>query len=179
MKSFVLIGYRGSGKTTAGKALAQEMQLPFYDSDQRIIARLGRTIREFVEEEGWEAFRALEKMTLREIFNLKPGVVSLGGGAVLDPENRKLIREKGWTVWLKAEVPTLLKRMRADLLTRENRPSLSELDWEEETRKVLEQRTPMYQATADRILNTDGKTIAEVVEALVVLFSKLKKLENT
>lgn len=174
MKSIVLIGYRASGKTAVGEKLARKLGLPFYDSDRLLVHRLGRSIREFVAEQGWDAFRAREKAVLKEIFSREPGVVSLGGGAVLDPENRRLIREKGRTVWLKAEVPTLLKRMRSDTRTADNRPPLSALNWEQEAREVLARRKPIYEETADTILDTEGKSIEEVVEALLGLFPEAK-----
>jgi shikimate kinase len=176
MKPIVLIGYRGSGKTAAGKGLARKMGLPFYDSDQWIVRLLGRTIGEFVEASGWEAFRALEKTTVQEIFRQKPGVVSLGGGAVLDPENRALIREKGMVVWLKAEVPTLLKRMESDPTSKNNRPALSDWDWEKETKTILAERTPIYEETAHTVLDTEGKSLEEVVEELHALAKNVKRI---
>jgi len=166
MHHIVLIGYRATGKTSVGKRLAEKLDLPFYDSDQWIVKRIGQTIKDWVKEKGWDSFRAEEKRTLTEIFSKGSGVVSLGGGALLSPENRAMVRDKGRIIWLKAEVQTILKRMQSDPENENNRPALSDLDWEKETRGLLIQRTPLYEQNADLILDTDGKNIEDVANEI-------------
>ncbi|MFH0787098.1 MAG: shikimate kinase, partial [Pseudomonadota bacterium] len=90
MKNIILTGYRCSGKTSVGRKLAEKVKRPFYDTDVLIIDRIGRTIREWVEEKGWESFRQVEKAVIRGISSWEPGVIALGGGALMDPENREI-----------------------------------------------------------------------------------------
>ncbi len=166
MKPVVLIGYRASGKTSLGRGLARKWGLPFYDSDQRITQRLGKTIEEWVKEKGWYSFRQEEKAVVQELLSLESAVIALGGGAVMDPETRTWVREKGVVVWLRAEVNTLMERMGSDPDTAANRPSLTGLDPLTETLRILEERTPVYRQTAHLILDTEGKSIPELIEEL-------------
>ena len=162
----ILIGYRGTGKTSVGRKLAEKLKLPFYDTDQMIIDRIGKTIKEWVEEKGWESFRQEEKAVIRVISSLDCGVIALGGGAVMDPENREVLRQKGLIVWLTADVQTIIKRMKSDPDNKDNRPPLSEKDWENETQELLTQRSPVYQGLADFSIDTDGKNIEGVTEEI-------------
>ena len=95
MKNIILIGYRCTGKTSVGRKLAKKLKLPFYDTDPMITDRIGTTIKAWVEEKGWESFRQEEKAIIKGIASLKPGVISLGGGAVMDSENREIIKIHG------------------------------------------------------------------------------------
>jgi shikimate kinase len=162
MKHIFLIGYRCSGKTSIGRNLAEERKLPFYDTDAMIIDRIGKTIREWVVEKGWESFRQIEKAVIRGTSSLTPGVIALGGGAVMDPENREQIKKNGLTVWLTADVQTIMKRMSADPLNKDMRPSLSKGNLEAEVRTTLSERLPCYGQTADFIVDTEGKGLEEV-----------------
>ncbi|MEW6185130.1 MAG: shikimate kinase [Thermodesulfobacteriota bacterium] len=172
MKNIILIGYRCTGKTSVGRKLAEFLDLPFYDTDQMIADRIGKTIKTWVEEKGWASFREEEKKVIQELSFGAPGIVSLGGGAVMDPENQTTIRQAGRVIWLKAEVQTILERMKSDPNNQDNRPALSEMDRENEAREILAQRTPFYEQTADWILETDGKTIEVLVSELTALFQE-------
>ena len=163
----ILIGYRGTGKTSVGRKLAEKHQLPFYDTDQMIMDRIGKTIKQWVEERGWESFRQEEKTVIKGISFLIPGVIALGGGAVMDPENREIVKQNGLTVWLTADVQTIIERMKSDPDNQENRPALSGLDWEMEVREILSQRLPVYEQSADLSIGTEGKTIEEVAEEII------------
>lgn len=149
-----------------GRRLALARQLPCYDTDVLIGEQAGKTIKEWVEEKGWESFRQIEKAVIRKISSWPPGVIALGGGAVLDAENRVIIKENGLVVWLKADVQTILKRMRSDSLTEGQRPPLSAEDQETEIRETLAARTPLYQALADIQIDTQGKTIEDIIEEI-------------
>lgn len=167
-----LIGYRCTGKTSVGRKLAEKLKAPFYDTDQMIIDRVGKTIKQWVTEKGWESFRQEEKAVIRGISSLDCGVIALGGGAVMDPENRKVLRQQGLIVWLTADIQTILERMKADPANKDNRPSLSEKDWETEIQELLAQRSPVYQRLADFSIDTDGKTVEGITEELVALVRK-------
>ena len=168
----ILIGYRGTGKTSVGRKLAEKLKAPFYDTDQMIVDHIGKTIKQWVEEKGWESFRQEEKAVIRAISSLDFGIIALGGGAVMDPENRDVLRQKGLIVWLTADIQTIMERMKADPRNQYNRPALSEKDWETEIQEVLTQRIPVYRRLADFSIDTDGKTMEEVAEELVALIRK-------
>jgi shikimate kinase len=162
----ILIGYRCTGKTSVGRTVAEKLKLPFYDTDQIIAGRLGKTIKDWVEERGWASFRQEEKEVIKGIIPLKPGLISLGGGAVMDPEIREILKSRGLIVWLTAEVNTILNRMKSDPKNIDNRPPLSDKDWETEIKELLFLRSPVYQQLADLSIETDGKKIEEIVKEI-------------
>jgi len=166
MKNIILIGYRGTGKTSVGRRLAEKLKAPFYDTDQMIIDRMGKTIKQWVREKGWESFRQEEKAIIRGISSLDCGVIALGGGAVMDSENREVLRQQGLIIWLNADIETIMERMKADPKNLDNRPALSEKDWETEIQEVLTQRSPVYLRLADFSIDTDWKTVEVIAEEL-------------
>jgi shikimate kinase len=169
MKNIILIGYRCTGKTSVGRKVAEKMELPFYDTDQMIADRIGKTIKAWVEEKGWASFRQEEKAVIKDLSSSAPGVISLGGGAVMDPENRERLRQMGLIVWLTADVGTIMTRMKSDPNNMDNRPPLSDNDWETEIKDLMIQRSPVYRQLADSSIETEGKTIEAVTEELLNL----------
>ncbi|MBI4767261.1 MAG: shikimate kinase [Deltaproteobacteria bacterium] len=172
MKHIILIGYRCTGKTSVGRKVAEKLGLPFYDTDQVIVSRIGKTIKAWVEEKGWASFRQEEKAVINKIASLEPGVISLGGGAVMDPEIREMLRSMGLIVWLTADIETILTRMKSDPNNTDSRPPLSDKDWETEINDLLTQRSPVYRQLANFSIETEGKTVEAVVEELVSLIGK-------
>jgi shikimate kinase len=163
----ILIGYRCTGKSSVGRQLAKKLDLAFYDTDQMITAHIGKSIRELVAEKGWEAFREEEKNIIGKIAFLGSAVIALGGGAILDPENRATIQDKGMVIWLTAGLETILKRMSSDSLNSDNRPSLTEKGRQDEIRETLEQRIPLYRQAAYIEVDTEGKTIEDVATEIL------------
>jgi shikimate kinase len=163
----ILIGYRCTGKSSVGRKLAERFNLPFYDTDKMIVDRIGKTIKALVAEKGWEAFRQEEKKVIREISFLENAVIALGGGAILDPENRTWVKGRGPVIWLTAGLDTILNRMSADPLNTENRPELSGKEWRDEIRETMAHRTPLYQQLADFEVDTEGKTIEAVTTEIL------------
>lgn len=161
----VLTGYRGCGKTTVGRRLAERLGLPFHDTDALIAERSGRTVREIVVEGGWKAFRNLENRVIAELPKA-PGVVALGGGAVLDGVNVDTLKNEGFFVWLTADPEILVARIAADGRTAGQRPPLAGGDIREETERVLRERTPVYRRVADLAIDTSGRTADEVAEMI-------------
>jgi shikimate kinase len=155
----VLIGYRCTGKTSVGKRLAERLGIPFYDTDELIQRDAGKTIRELVDQEGWDAFRARERAIIKQLPLSADAVIAAGGGAIMDAANRKALKEKGLCVWLTADVRTIVERMRDDKASAAQRPSLSGDGLEQETAKILEARRPFYQEMADCTIDTSGKGI--------------------
>jgi shikimate kinase len=161
-----LIGYRGSGKSTVGPAVAALCQLLPLDADLEIERKAGKAIREIFFEQGESYFRDLETQTLRELVAREPAVLSLGGGVILREENRRLLK-KCFTVWLTAPPEVLLRRLREDVEKRAQRPSLTGLPQAEETARLLSEREPFYASCADLTLKTDQHTVESAAETIL------------
>ena len=146
--SVALIGYRGSGKTTIGKRLADRLWQKFVDTDDLIVKKAGKDIRAIFEECGEAGFRELEAEAVAEACKLTDHVIALGGGAVLREENRQRIKEAGLKViYLRCEVKELARRIEADPTTATSRPGLTPLGGGiEEVTKVLAEREPIYRS---------------------------------
>ena len=170
--NIILIGYRGTGKSTVGKKIAESLQIPFYDTDELIKKHTGRIIREIVEERGWESFREEEKKVIRELSSVRESVIATGGGAVMDEENLNILKKKGVFIWLTADVRTIIERMENDKVSDEQRPSLSKGGLYRETADMLEMRIPVYRQLADFIVDTSKKNINEVVDEVCLFSSK-------
>lgn len=163
-----LIGYRGTGKSTVGRMLAQRLGLPFVDSDDEIERQAGRAIADIFASQGEPAFRDMEQSAIEQIGKGEPCVASLGGGAVLREANREVIG-RGAVLCLWADSRTLAARLAADAATAGRRPSLTNLPAAEEIEHVLGEREPLYRQCADYIVPTDGRSPAEVAEAALAL----------
>jgi shikimate kinase len=164
--NIILIGYRASGKTAAGRELARMLDRPFFDTDRMIFGKTGRTIREIVEESGWQAFREVEKTVIWELSGLDGAVIATGGGAVMDPDNVAMLREGGRFVWLQADARILALRMSRDRNGAAQRPSLTGAGTLEEVERVLVKRVPVYRVVADVIVDTAGKDPAGIAEEI-------------
>jgi shikimate kinase len=163
-RALLLCGMMGVGKTQVGRLLASRLGWEFVDTDERIESGQKRSVARIFAEEGEQAFRALE----REVLEQLPGqaaVIALGGGAVVAPENRALLRERGTLVWLDAEPEVLAARIGE----REERPLLAGLDAEARVvrlRELRAEREPSY-ACADLRIATDDTTPQRVCDGLL------------
>lgn len=173
--NMVLIGYRGTGKSAVGRLLADRLGLAFYDTDELVEMRGGQTIRALVEEKGWESFRQREKEVLRELSGIDAAVIATGGGAVLDPENVRLLKRKGRLIWLDADVQTLIARMQADTNNEQRRPSLTGSEPADETFAVMAARAPFYREATDLCVDTSGKSLDEIVDEICSKLDELAK----
>ena len=167
LAKIVLIGYRGSGKTTVGRRLAERLSVLFTDTDILIEEKAGITIKEMVEKKGWAYFRAVEKDVIRGLAGDKAMVVAAGGGAVLDPENQARLREDSLVFYLAADEATLAGRIAKDTRTGDQRPSLTGETITAEIRAVLEEREPVYRKAADYVINTEGRTVDDIAEEII------------
>jgi shikimate kinase len=164
-RSIVLIGLMGAGKTTVGRRLAKRLNLPFVDADHEIEAAAGKTIPEIFADHGEAYFREGERRVIGRLLFKGPQVLATGGGAYMDPETRRAIREHGISVWLKADLPVLMKRVRK----RGNRPLLANPDPEGVMQRLMEQRYPVY---ADSDITVESREVPhdsvvdDVVKAL-------------
>lgn len=165
--NIVLIGYRGTGKTAVGKALADKLQVPFFDADAFLEARAGTTIQEMVSEKGWPFFRQMEREIIRELSGKTGCVIATGGGAVMDPDNVNRLAQHGFFVLLKADIETMIRRVQGDAASTGRRPALLGTDIYEETRTMIEKRMPTYERVAEFCVDTTHRSIDEVVDMIV------------
>lgn len=171
----ILIGYRATGKTTVGKQVAERLCCPFYDTDEEVERTTGKTVLDLVAEGGWGLFREKERSAISGL-SLKDGCVfALGGGAILEEENVRLLRRNGVFVWLMSDAGTIVERMRRDEKSRQQRPSLTGKAAWEEVPAMLQWREEAYKKIAHFTVDTVRRNIEEVsLEVLRVLGERLK-----
>ena len=165
--NLVLVGYRGSGKTTVGVILAQRLRWTFVDLDDLVMRQAGRSIAEVFAQEGEEGFRLRERAAFKTVEKAKRLVLALGGGALLDPEIRANIRRAGKVVWLRAPAAVLWGRISRDPATLRNRPDLTAGGGLVEVEQLLKQRETLFRIAANHWVDTfPGKPddVAEVVQ---------------
>jgi shikimate kinase len=143
-RSVVLIGLMGAGKTAVGRRLANRLDLPFIDADSEIEEAAGASISEIFAEHGEAYFRQGERKVIARLLENGPQVLATGGGAYMNPDTRANIKAHGLSVWLKADIKVLMKRVGR----RDNRPLLAAGDPENVMKKLMEERYPIY-AEAD------------------------------
>lgn len=163
-RSVVLVGMPGCGKSAIGRRLANRLELPFVDADDEIELAAGKAITDIFKEHGEPYFRDGERKVIARILNSGSRVLATGGGAFMSGETRDNIRDRAVSVWLKAELPLLLRRV----LKRNNRPLL-ERNPEGVMRALVETRYPVY-ATADITVESrdlpHDVMVFEIIEAL-------------
>ncbi|WP_246191452.1 shikimate kinase [Aureimonas leprariae] len=164
-RSVVLIGLMGAGKSTVGRRLAQRLDVPFQDTDTEIEAVSRMTIPELFAAYGEDEFRALERRIVARLAAEGPQVLATGGGAFMSEETRSVLATRAVTVWLNADLDTLMERV----MRRNNRPLLKTGDPRETMRRLMETRYPVY-GLADITVHSrqvKRETVAEeIVEAL-------------
>jgi shikimate kinase len=152
----------GVGKSTIGRRLAQALDLPFRDADQEIEQAAGRTISEIFAERGEAEFRAGERRVIGRLLQEEPHVLATGGGAFMDPQTRALLKEKAITVWLKADLDVLVRRVGR----KNTRPLLMGKDPRLVLQDLMDQRYPVY-AEADVTIHTDDRPASEAVDSIL------------
>ena len=165
--SLILIGYRGTGKTSVAKSLAERLGWNWLDTDDRIEQRAGRSIADIFAGAGESGFRDLESAMLAEVCPCEKTILAVGGGAVLREENRQLLKDCGQIVWLQARPETIHRRLQADAQTAERRPNLTKSGGLNEIEQVLAERTEIYHRCADIQVDTEGKDVGSVVDEIV------------
>lgn len=161
----MLIGLPGSGKTTVGRQLARRLRIPFVDSDHVIEQRLGLSIREYFAQAGEAQFREVEHAVIDELTaSVAPQVLSTGGGAVLRPDNRVLMRERGQVIYLRSFPEEIFRRLKND----NSRPLLQVGDPLAKLRELFETRDPLYRETAQFTMETGRPSVATTVNMIVM-----------
>jgi len=163
------VGPMGAGKTTIGKQLARSLGRSFYDSDKEIEARTGADIPLIFELEGEAGFRSREKAMIDELTRQPNIVLATGGGAILDPDNRKHLAGRGFVIYLSAPVEQLFQRTARDT----RRPLLQTENPRQKLEEILAVRDPLYREIADLVLITDNKPVRNVTNSLLQQFKDL------
>lgn len=167
-RNLILIGMMGSGKTTMGRALARHLGKDFVDSDQEIQKRTGVSIPYIFDIEGESGFRERESRMLAELVQHDNIVLATGGGAVLDEQNRELLRNAGIVIYLKASVNDLWHRTHHD----KNRPLLQTKDPYGRLTELHQVRDPIYQQVADIVVQSGKQSVHSLMLALVADIEK-------
>jgi len=164
-KNIVLIGFMGSGKSTVGRELHQRLGYPLIDMDRMIEELIGKKITEIFKEEGEAAFRDFETLQLLEIAKQtdRSQIISTGGGVVNRPENRVLLRNLGYVVWLHAPEEVIYERTSRN----QDRPLLNHMDARERISTLLAEREPWYRETAHLKIDTAGLDSKEIAAGLL------------
>ena len=161
-----MIGYRGSGKTTVGRLVADQLEMRFADADVVLVERAGKSIAEIFAADGEPAFRDLESAVLADLCSAADLVIGAGGGAVVRETNRTVMRPHR-VVWLQADAETLLARIEADETTAAQRPPLTSSDRREETIALLAERASLYRDAANFAVEVAGKTPEAIAGEIV------------
>ncbi len=160
-----LVGMMGAGKTTIGRSLARILNREFVDLDHELEARCGVRVSLIFDIEGEEGFRKRETTLLEECSRRRGIVLATGGGAILAPENRTYLKERGVVVYLRASADELFRRVARD----RNRPLLQTADPKSRIRSLLEEREPLYEEVASLTFETGSMPVAQVVRSLIPL----------
>jgi shikimate kinase len=167
MTNILLIGYRGTGKTTVGRLLAEQLDWAFVDADDEIEAAAGCSIAEIFTREGEAGFRDREARVVAELCSRKRHVISLGGGAVLRDENRAAIKRSGHVVWLTAAPEMILARVAGDANTSTRRPNLTTGGGLTEIEALLAARQPLYAEVASATIDTQERSPHEIAAEIL------------
>ena len=171
LSTTILIGYRGTGKSTVAQLVAKRLSQPVYDSDVAVEERAGKTIKQLFEDDGEQCFRDLEVAVIEQLAARPNVVLALGGGAVMRAENREAIRD-ATVFWLKASPETIYQRISVDAKTGEQRPNLTAFGGLAEIKALLAAREPVYEACSRYIVDTEEKTADHVADEIVCLLEE-------
>lgn len=170
-KNLVLVGYRGAGKSTLAKKISKKIPLQLVSTDQELVRRFGKSIPDFVNELGWEAFRKREKEIVEELAKQHDLLVDTGGGVVEDPENIRRLRETGIVFYLEADALTLSRRIEIT----GGRPSLTgTASAADEVAEVLKRRDPLYRAAAHHVVDVRETNFFKAVDEMVDIYQREK-----
>lgn len=162
MKTIVLIGMMGAGKTTVSKILGEKLNIPSIDMDMAIEISQGKTVTQIFKDSGEDFFRTVEKDTLKKIFRGENMVISSGGGAFENSETRNFLLNNSTVIYLKTSPETIFERVK----TSSQRPLLNNNMTKENIKKILDNRAANYEK-AHYIITTDNKTPLEIAQEIL------------
>lgn len=165
--NLVLIGYRGTGKTTLGRLVSAELGMPYVSIDEEIVKRVALDIPEMVARYSWEYFRDREEEAVATFAGRDGQVLDTGGGVVTRPANIERLKKNGLVFLLEARIEDIVSRIGSDT----QRPSLTGTkSFTDEAAEVLAQRSPLYRAAADHVVNTSALSAEETVRHIAGIF---------
>ncbi|MCQ8184950.1 shikimate kinase [Parvularcula maris] len=173
-RPLVLVGLMGAGKTTTGRRLAKRLGVPFKDGDEEIEEAAQMRVADLFEIYGEEEFRDGERKVMQRLLNERPMVLATGGGAFMNEETRKLVKEVSTSIWLKADLATHVRRTSR----RDTRPILRKGNPEEILRKLMKERDPIY-AQADITVDSDDGPHRDTVQAIIKALIDFRKSGGT
>ncbi len=165
LKTVALVGLMGAGKSTVGRRMASSLGVDFVDADDEIVIAAGRSIKDIFQERGEEEFRAGERRVIARLLEQKPQILATGGGAFMNPLTRIILREKAITVWLRADIDTLMHRVSR----RNERPLLHTENPRQTMIDLMKARYPIYEQADIIVDSVDGPhsiTVNNVIAAL-------------
>jgi shikimate kinase len=166
-RTIALVGLMGAGKSTVGRRLSQALGMPFRDADAEIEAAAGRSVSDIFESFGEKAFRDGERRVIARLLDEPPHVLATGGGAFMNPQTRGLIKAKAVSVWLRADLDVMVRRVGR----KQHRPLLVGRDPRETLSALIEERYPIY-AEADIVIETDDQPAHAAVNAILAALSE-------
>lgn len=169
-RSIVLIGLMGAGKTSVGRRLAARLELPFIDADTEIEQAAGKSISEIFADHGEQHFRDGERKVIARLMNGGPQVLATGGGAFMNEETRRNVAEQGISIWLRAGLALLIKRVGR----RSHRPLLQTDNPEEVMQRLMAERHPVYE-TADLVIESRDEPHDAIVDDIIVALGALTR----
>lgn len=179
MPQLTLIGYRGTGKSTVAQLLAEQLGCEAVDADIVLERKLGQSITEMIRHRGESVFRKEESLVLAEQLLSCSGILATGGGVVLRPENRSLLRSRGRPIiWLDAGAEAVRRRLAADPATVLRRPALTGGDPLDEVAVTLAAREPLYRECADLRVDTSTCLPQDVVGQILRWLSRSGLVEG-
>lgn len=170
--NIILIGFRGTGKTVAGKLVAQELGWEFIDADDHLQKKAGKTIKEIFAQAGEKGFRDMEEEVVAELAGLDHKVIAAGGGAVLRQTNVNNMKKSGIIILLGADAQTIYQRLLSDPRSTTQRPSLTNKDSYSEILHLLCSRRPYYERAADHRIDTTGLTPEAVAQEIISFYKQ-------
>lgn len=169
----VLVGLMGAGKSSIGRRLAEKLEIPFVDADHEIEVAADKTISEIFADHGEAYFREGERRVISRLIENGAQILATGGGAFINEETRRIIDSHGISVWLKADLPLLMKRV----LKRSDRPLLQTEDPAAVMRKLMDQRYPLY-AKADITVESKDVQHTQMVNEVIKVLAKWQGWER-
>lgn len=168
--NIVLIGYRGTGKSSVGKLLAERLGRALISTDAEVVKRANLSIPDLVKQFGWSYFRDLESEVCHSVASKDNLIIDTGGGVILRQQNVEALKANGLLFWLTAEISTIQRRIEGD----HQRPSLTGTkSFIDEIEEVLQERLPRYRAAADHTIRTDDRSPSEVADAVLAYVKTL------
>lgn len=169
--NIILIGFRGTGKSSVGKAIASHMKRRFIDADDYLEQTVGKRIKEIFAEGGEKLFRQIESEIIEELAHLDDVVIAAGGGAALKEENVINMKRNGFVVLLEADTETIYKRLTEDTEGQAQRPCLTDKNHYDEIKYLLEYRKPFYENASDYRIDTTKLSVNQLAEKVIKAFT--------